>query len=174
MLKAAIKHGASEDQIRHRIVPPEAVAKWTAKLEGTTQEVAEILREEKEEKQVSLSFSLYALELTPTPIQFRQAEMELKKGQNIIEHETEIFSRPARTWFQTGKEKQNAQGIVLPTSRVAAFLMLFPMQRSASNNTKLALIHRANGNSRQLWTKIRCVLSNACTSDSGLKAALSS
>jgi ATP-dependent RNA helicase DDX27 len=36
--------------------------------------------------------------------------MELKKGQNMIEHEAEIYSRPARTWFQTGKEKLNAEG----------------------------------------------------------------
>ena len=40
----------------------------------------------------------------------KQADMELKKGQNIIEHEAEIYSRPARTWFQTEKEKQNAKG----------------------------------------------------------------
>lgn len=43
-------------------------------------------------------------------IQFRQAEMELKKGENMIEHEAEIFSRPARTWFQTGKEKAKSEG----------------------------------------------------------------
>ena len=36
--------------------------------------------------------------------------MELKKGENMIEHEAEIFSRPARTWFQTGKEKAKAEG----------------------------------------------------------------
>ena len=40
----------------------------------------------------------------------RQADMELKKGQNIIEHEAEIYARPARTWFQSEKEKQNAKG----------------------------------------------------------------
>lgn len=40
----------------------------------------------------------------------RQAEMELKKGQNMVEHESEIFSRPARTWFQTEKEKEKAKG----------------------------------------------------------------
>ena len=28
----------------------------------------------------------------------------------MIEHEAEIFSRPARTWFQTGKEKARAEG----------------------------------------------------------------
>ena len=36
--------------------------------------------------------------------------MEIKKGQNMVEHEAEIQSRPARTWFQTSKEKGKAQG----------------------------------------------------------------
>jgi ATP-dependent RNA helicase DDX27 len=40
----------------------------------------------------------------------RQADMELKKGQNMMEHEAEIFSRPARTWFQSEKEKRAAKG----------------------------------------------------------------
>ena len=53
--------------------------------------------------------------------QMRQADMELKKGQNIIEHEAEIYARPARTWFQTEKEKQNAKGkLILPFSRSQA------------------------------------------------------
>jgi hypothetical protein len=37
--------------------------------------------------------------------------MELKKGQNMIEHEAEIYSRPARTWFQGGKDKEKAKGL---------------------------------------------------------------
>lgn len=37
--------------------------------------------------------------------------MELKKGENLIEHEAEIHSRPARTWFQTGKDKAKAEGL---------------------------------------------------------------
>lgn len=36
--------------------------------------------------------------------------MELNKSQNTIDHEAEIFSRPARTWFQTEKEKSKAAG----------------------------------------------------------------
>ncbi|KAF7320322.1 DEAD-domain-containing protein [Mycena kentingensis (nom. inval.)] len=93
MLKAAIKHGAGSDQVRHRIVPPEALAKWSEALEGLKDEISAILQEEKEEKQL------------------RQAEMELRKGQNIIEHAAEIYSRPARTWFQTGKEKAKAEAV---------------------------------------------------------------
>jgi ATP-dependent RNA helicase DDX27 len=38
--------------------------------------------------------------------------MELKKGQNLIEHHDEIFARPARTWFQTEKQKSSAEGEV--------------------------------------------------------------
>ncbi|TFK41137.1 DEAD-domain-containing protein [Crucibulum laeve] len=93
MLKAAIKRGAGEDQVRHRIVPSEIVQKWVDKLEEMTGEIAEVLKEEKEEKH------------------FQHAEMELKKGQNMIEHEAEIYSRPARTWFQTGKEKTKSEAL---------------------------------------------------------------
>ncbi|OXB37398.1 ATP-dependent RNA helicase DRS1 [Cryptococcus neoformans] len=87
MLKAAIKQ-AEADQVRHRIIPSEAVIAVKEKLEGFKDDIQEILKEEKEEKLL------------------RQADMEIKKGQNMVEHEAEIFSRPARTWFQSGKEKQ--------------------------------------------------------------------
>ena len=36
--------------------------------------------------------------------------MEIRKGENLIEHRDEIMSRPARTWFQTEKEKKASQG----------------------------------------------------------------
>lgn len=52
MLKAAIKHGAGEDQVRHRIVPAEIVQKCADRLGELRGEIAEVLREEKEEKQV--------------------------------------------------------------------------------------------------------------------------
>ena len=91
MLKAAIKHASDVDKVRHRTLPPEQVAQWAAKLEELKDEVAAVLKEEKEEKAI------------------RQAEMELKKGENMIEHEKEIFSRPARTWFQSEKGNLNAK-----------------------------------------------------------------
>ncbi|KAI0814942.1 P-loop containing nucleoside triphosphate hydrolase protein [Irpex lacteus] len=91
MLKAAIKHASGEDQVRHRQVPQEAVQKWAQKLDELKDEISAVLQEEKEEKQL------------------RQAEMELKKGQNMVDHQAEIQSRPARTWFQSGKEKEKAQ-----------------------------------------------------------------
>lgn len=36
----------------------------------------------------------------------RLAEMEATKAVNLMQHETEIFSRPRREWFQTPKEKK--------------------------------------------------------------------
>jgi ATP-dependent RNA helicase DDX27 len=47
--------------------------------------------------------------------------MELKKGQNLIEHEEEIYSRPARTWFQSGQEKLKAEGVSLSVQRPLLF-----------------------------------------------------
>ncbi|KAL9716227.1 nucleolar DEAD-box protein required for synthesis of 60S ribosomal subunit [Leucoagaricus gongylophorus] len=91
MLKVAIRHAATEDQVRHRMLPVEVVKQWSDKLVELKDEVSEVLREEKEEKQIL------------------QAEMELRKSQNMIDHQDEIFSRPARTWFQSEKDKQSAQ-----------------------------------------------------------------
>ncbi|GMK57723.1 hypothetical protein CspeluHIS016_0405570 [Cutaneotrichosporon spelunceum] len=90
MLKAVIKQ-SREDQIRHRIIPGEAIAEQAAKLDEMRDDITEVLKEEKEEKLL------------------RQADMELRKGQNVVEHEKEIFSRPARTWFQSEKEKAVAK-----------------------------------------------------------------
>lgn len=92
MLKAVIKHSSDADKVKHRTLPSDHVAISATKLSEIKDEVAEVLKEEKEEKAI------------------RQAEMELKKGENMLEHEKEIFSRPARTWFQSEKDKQNAKG----------------------------------------------------------------
>jgi ATP-dependent RNA helicase DDX27 len=93
VLKAAIKRAAGEDQVRHRTIPSELVTKWSKKLESLKHEITGVLQDEKEEKQL------------------RQAEMEVKKGQNLLEHEAEIYARPARTWFQSGKDKQHSEAL---------------------------------------------------------------
>ena len=91
MLKAAIKQSQS-GQIHNRVIPSTVVQSCAKQLEALRSEVAEVLKEEKEEKAI------------------RQADMEVTKGKNMIEHEEEIFGRPKRTWFQTEKEKQKAKG----------------------------------------------------------------
>lgn len=102
MLKAAIKQSEA-DQIRHRIIPVDAVSAMAKQLDSFKDEVQEILKEEKEEKMVGDVGTIMLM------FQIRQADMEIKKGQNMVEHEAEIFSRPARTWFQSEKEKQAAK-----------------------------------------------------------------
>lgn len=62
------------------------------KLVDTKDEVVEeILVEEKQEKEIM------------------RAEMELRKGENMLKHKQEIQSRPRRTWFQTESEKKNSK-----------------------------------------------------------------
>lgn len=52
VLKAAIKYSAGEDQVRHRLIPPDTVAKFAEKLESLKGEITEVMKEETEEKQV--------------------------------------------------------------------------------------------------------------------------
>ncbi len=62
----------------------QAVAQWQAKVEKLQPDVVRVHVAEREEKEL------------------RKAEMEASKMQNLIDHETEIFARPARSWFQVG------------------------------------------------------------------------
>lgn len=88
MLKAVIKQNSGSDKVRHRILESDVISLCAKSLDDINDDILAVLREEKEEKTI------------------QRAEMELRKGQNMIEHEEEIFSRPARSWFQTGKEKE--------------------------------------------------------------------
>lgn len=53
--------------------------------------VEEIIEEEKQEKEIL------------------RAEMELRKGENMLKHKEEISARPRRTWFQSEAEKKNSK-----------------------------------------------------------------
>ncbi|EPQ26976.1 uncharacterized protein PFL1_05611 [Pseudozyma flocculosa PF-1] len=92
MLKLALKK-SPEDQVKHRLIPAEVVQAMVETLDKLKPEVDEVMREEVEEKAM------------------RQAEMEIKKGENIVKHRDEIMSRPKRTWFQTETEKEAAKDV---------------------------------------------------------------
>jgi ATP-dependent RNA helicase DDX27 len=70
-----------------RQVPVEETDRWMKKLKDLEDEIEEVLKEEKEERTLSIT------------------ERDLKRGINMIEHEDEIKSRPRRVWFETEKEK---------------------------------------------------------------------
>ncbi|KAH8552582.1 P-loop containing nucleoside triphosphate hydrolase protein [Umbelopsis sp. PMI_123] len=92
LLKMAVK-SSNKAQVKHRVVPAELIFKYKAKLESITEEVKDVMKQEKEDKVM------------------RQAEMELKKSENLLQHADEIYSRPARTWFQSDKEKKKSKDV---------------------------------------------------------------
>lgn len=91
LLKLAIKN-ADKKTVKHRVIPQDVITRYRERVEGLTDGVKEVMAEEKEDKAL------------------RQAEMEMRKSQNLLKHEDEIYSRPAKTWFQTADEKKLAAG----------------------------------------------------------------
>lgn len=81
----------AKNQLSARIVQPAAVAKWRVWVDSLAEGVKAVLKDEREEKEMRL------------------AEMELTKANNLLKHSDEIYSRPARTWFQSSKEKVAAR-----------------------------------------------------------------
>lgn len=92
VVKAAVKAARVQGaKIASRIVPLEEADKWAERLNELQDEVDAVLVEEKEEKALVT------------------AERDVKKGENLVEHEKEIMSRPKRTWFESNKDKRLAK-----------------------------------------------------------------
>lgn len=89
LLKMAIKN-ADKRTVKNRVIPQDVITRYRERVEGLTEGVKEVMAEEKEDKAL------------------RQAEMEMRKSANLLKHEDEIYSRPAKTWFQTSDEKKLA------------------------------------------------------------------
>lgn len=71
-----------------RTVPQSAIKKYARLIESFRPDIKAIITEEHQEKML------------------RIAEMEANKARNLMVHNEEIMSRPAKTWFQTEREKQ--------------------------------------------------------------------
>ncbi|KAF3913207.1 hypothetical protein AA313_de0206737 [Arthrobotrys entomopaga] len=91
IVKKAIKAGQESGKVVSRTLDVAKVDELTEKLEGMEDDIEAILEDEKEEKQLL------------------QAEMQVRKGENLIKYEDEISSRPRRTWFETEKDKKKAK-----------------------------------------------------------------
>jgi ATP-dependent RNA helicase DDX27 len=88
VVKAAVKAGKAQGaKVASRVVDQAVADAWAKKAKDLEEEIDEVLEEEKVEKQLS------------------QAEMQVTKHQNIIKHQSEIMSRPKRTWFSSEREK---------------------------------------------------------------------
>lgn len=92
VVKAAVKAARAQGaKVVSRQVPAEEIDKWTKKLKDLEDEIEEVLKEEKEERALSIT------------------ERDLKRGENLIKHEDEIKSRPRKTWFESEKDKKAAR-----------------------------------------------------------------
>jgi ATP-dependent RNA helicase DDX27 len=85
LVKAVAKRGS---KLVARALPQKAVDEFQAKIEGMADQIKEVEYEEKAEKHL------------------RRAEMEATKAENLVEHSKEIHARPAKTWFQSEREKK--------------------------------------------------------------------
>ncbi|PSN74868.1 DEAD-domain-containing protein [Corynespora cassiicola Philippines] len=92
IVKQAVKVSREQGaKIVSRQVPAEEADRWIKKLKDLEDEIEEVLKEEKEERALSIT------------------ERDLKRGENLIKHEDEIKARPKRTWFESEKDKQTAR-----------------------------------------------------------------
>jgi len=93
IMRQIVKH--AKGNLRSRQVAPKVVAKWRGKIEEMESDVADIMWQEQLEKEV------------------RVADMEANKAKNMMEHQDEISSRPARTWFLTAQDKAETKRAAL-------------------------------------------------------------
>ncbi|KAG9234275.1 P-loop containing nucleoside triphosphate hydrolase protein [Amylocarpus encephaloides] len=92
IVKAAVKSARAQGaKIASRVIESSDADKWALEVENMQDDIEEILKEEKEDKELA------------------QVEMQVKKGENMINHESEIASRPKRTWFESEVEKTAAK-----------------------------------------------------------------
>jgi ATP-dependent RNA helicase DDX27 len=92
VVKQAVKVSRAQGaKVVSRQVPADEATKWEKKIQDLEDEIEAVLKEEKEERALSIT------------------ERDLKRGENLIVHEQEIKSRPRRTWFESEKEKLAAK-----------------------------------------------------------------
>ncbi|KAJ3389904.1 nucleolar DEAD-box protein required for synthesis of 60S ribosomal subunit [Entophlyctis sp. JEL0112] len=89
VLKMAIR--ASTDDVQHRVIPARVVQRFEERVNSMKDTAREVLVEEQKEKEI------------------REAEMRIKKVENIGLHADEIMARPKKIWFQSTKEKEAAK-----------------------------------------------------------------
>ncbi|CCT66340.1 probable ATP-dependent RNA helicase [Fusarium fujikuroi IMI 58289] len=92
VVKAAVKAGKAQGaKIVSRQIEAAEVDTLQAQIDEMDDEIEEIMQEEKEEKQLA------------------HVEMQVKKGENLIQHEAEIKGRPRRTWFESEHDKKQSK-----------------------------------------------------------------
>lgn len=92
VVKAAVKAGKSQGaKIISRVIEASEADKLQDQIDDMDDEIDEILKEEQEEKHLA------------------HVEMQVKKGENLMEYEAEIKARPRRTWFESEHDKKKSK-----------------------------------------------------------------
>jgi ATP-dependent RNA helicase DDX27 len=85
--KVVLKNLKNGQSLKQRIVPLEIIEKYKKIIINLGEKISSVLKMENDEKSML------------------EVERYLKKAENMIIHENEILSRPAKTWFQKKKQK---------------------------------------------------------------------
>ncbi|EQL03810.1 ATP-dependent RNA helicase drs-1 [Ophiocordyceps sinensis CO18] len=136
VVKAAVRAGKAQGaKIPSRIIPPGDADKWQAQIDDMEDEIKAIMQEEKEEKQLA------------------HVEMQVTKGENLLEHEADIKGRPRRTWFETQHEKEKAKLAGRAELNGVRESMKKKGGGKLSNNDKKKLDAKTLRSSGDLWRK---------------------
>jgi ATP-dependent RNA helicase DDX27 len=142
IVKAAVKAGRAQGaKIASRVVDTAEADAWAAKVDSMADEIEAILAEEKEDKQLA------------------QAEMQVRRGENMIVHEDEIMARPKRTWFESEADKRAAKKIghaeLNGDGAAAAAQALKKREGKLSNKDKKKLDDSVARKEGRVWKKGR-------------------
>ncbi|OAQ94041.1 ATP-dependent RNA helicase DRS1 [Purpureocillium lilacinum] len=136
VVKSAVKAGKAQGaKIASRVISPGDADKWQGQIDEMDEEIEAVMQEEKEEKQ------------------FAQAEMQVKKGENMIEHEAEIKGRPKRTWFETQHDKKKAKEAGRDELNGMRETMKKKGSGRLSNKDRKRLDAKADRTEEKLWKK---------------------
>lgn len=134
VVKAAVKAARAQGaKVVSRMLEISEVNAMNDEIEGFANEIEEILKEEKQEKQLS------------------QMEKDVLRGENLVKHRDEILARPKRTWFESEKEKKAAKD----RAREELNGTLFKGEKKKlSNKDKKRLdLHRERVDGNRQWKK---------------------
>ena len=90
----------------HVIITLDVVAKYRDRIASLEEDIEEVLRLEKEEKE------------------FAAAELQLHKATAMLRHREEILSRPKRSWFQSHRERMQEKGMSTCSRTICYYVMV--------------------------------------------------
>ncbi|EXJ85376.1 hypothetical protein A1O1_05740 [Capronia coronata CBS 617.96] len=137
VVRAAVKSARQQGaKVVSRAVEAKEVDAMNAQIEAMESEIEEILKEEKDEKQLA------------------QVETQLTRGENIVKHEAEILARPKRTWFETEKAKLDAKARgLLELNGPNGIVKVKTDKKKLSNKDKKRLDDKRERVEGKMWRK---------------------